>query len=526
MARGESAHRNQSIQGGHSAPGAQREILAQFEAAISRMRPTEIQDVLRLLSASAAGADPAECAPLPSRRRPRRPDAVTYRVRVDLKGTKPPLWRRLELASDLFLSELHDIIQAAFGWTDSHLHRFGSGPDFYSHETEYYLCPFDVAEGEDGIPEEQVRLDEVLADDGGRLIYVYDFGDDWEHVIRLEGVLHREDSAPRAVCTDGRRPGPPEDCGGAGAYELTVAATDPAHPEHAEAAAEFARMYGDDLDPGALGTTPFDRDEINETLAGFGTGAATAAGAGPGSLPVPLAELLGSIKAPAAARQLQRLIRDAGLDKPAQVDTETAARMVRPYAWLLNRVGTDGIKLTDAGHLPPAHVKAAMTELGLDAEWIGAGNRENQTVPVLHLRESAQKMGLLRKYRGRLLLTSRGSAVREDPAALWPHLAERMPLKSSAIYEVHAGLILLICVAARFTGTLDETIGRLLTAIGWINSDGTPLTDIAASQAAWDTRTVLRRLGALPDHRPGAAGPAPEGVMFARAALVTWPDCD
>jgi hypothetical protein len=134
-------------------------------------------------------------------------------------------------------------------------------------------------------------------------------------------------------------------------------------------------------------------------------------------------------------------------------------------------------------------------------------------------------MGLLRKYRGRLLLTSHGSAVREDPAALWSHLAERMPLKSSATYEVQAGLILLICVAARFTGTLDETIGRLLAAIGWVNSDGTPLTDIAASPAAWDTRTVLRRLGALPDQHPGrAARLAPEGVIFARAALVTWPD--
>jgi hypothetical protein len=525
MARGESANRNQATQGSHSSPDAQREILAQFEAAISRMSPAELRDVLRHLSASAPGAEPAECAPPPSRRRPRRPEAVTYRVRVDLKGTKPPLWRRLELASDFFLGDLHDIIQAAFGWTDSHLHRFASGPGFYSHRTEYYLCPFDVAEGETGIPEEQVRLDEVLADDGDRLFYLYDFGDDWEHVIRLEAVLHREGYAPRAVCTDGRRPGPAEDSGGVGAYELRVAATDPARPDHADAVAEFARMFGDDLDPGAFATTPFDRDEINKTLAGFGAGAATAADAEPDSLPAPLTELLGSIGTPAAARQLQRLIRDAGLGKPARVDAETAARMVRPYAWLLNRVGADGIKLTDAGHLPPAHVKAAMTELALDAEWIGAGNRESQTVPVLHLRESAQTMGLLRKYHGRLLLTSRGSAVREDPAALWLHLAERMPLKSSRTFEVHAGIILLICVAARFTDTLEETIGRLLTAIGWINSDGTPLTDIGASQATWDTRTVLQRLGALSDQRSGRdSEPTPEGAAFARAALVTWPD--
>src|ERR1022692_3845756 len=76
----------------------------------------------------------------PSRRRPGRPGVVTYRVRVDLEETSPPLWRRLELASDLYLDEVHAVIQAAFGWTDSHLHRFGSGPEYYSRDTEYYLC--------------------------------------------------------------------------------------------------------------------------------------------------------------------------------------------------------------------------------------------------------------------------------------------------------------------------------------------------------------------------------------------------
>jgi len=79
------------------------------------------------------------------------------------RGTRPPLWRRLELASDLFLDQVHEIIQVAFGWTDSHLHQFGSWPGHYDPETEHYLCPFQVDEGEVGVPEEDVRLDEVLA---------------------------------------------------------------------------------------------------------------------------------------------------------------------------------------------------------------------------------------------------------------------------------------------------------------------------------------------------------------------------
>ena len=207
--------------------------------------------------------------PPPSRRRARRADPVTLRVRIDLTGTRPPLWRRLELASDLFLHEVHEIVQAAFGWTDYHLHQFASGPRQYGIEREYYLCPFSVDEGDEGVPEEEVRLDEVLVDVGDKLFYEYDFGDDWQHVIRLEAVLARESSAPRAICTGGRRPGPPEDCGGIDGYELLVAATDPNHPDHATARAECANTYGPDADPDAWAPTPFDIDEINRTLSEF-----------------------------------------------------------------------------------------------------------------------------------------------------------------------------------------------------------------------------------------------------------------
>lgn len=52
---------------------------------------------------------------------------------------------------------------------DPHLHRFGCGSEYYSHDTEYYLCPFEVGEGETGVPEDQVRLDEVLVEIGDKL---------------------------------------------------------------------------------------------------------------------------------------------------------------------------------------------------------------------------------------------------------------------------------------------------------------------------------------------------------------------
>ncbi len=242
-------------------------------AAIGGLSRGDLQNLLQRLLAAGAVADGLlkQVRP-PSRRRPRRSDVVTYRVRIDLKGTKPPVWRRLELASDLNLAEVHDIIQEAFGWTDSHLHGFGSGPGYYALDTEHYLCPFEEEEGKDGIPEAKVRLDEVLADVGDKLFYVYDFGDDWQHIIKLEAVLRRDDHTPRAVCTRGRRPGPAEDCGGVYAYELISVATDLDDPEHADAVAAFDRFYGNDVDPEVFSTTAFDIDEINSALARLGFG--------------------------------------------------------------------------------------------------------------------------------------------------------------------------------------------------------------------------------------------------------------
>lgn len=506
----------------HDGTTSEAESMRQLTEAISGLGPGELQDVLsRILAAGTAGVDPFERTPPPSRRRPRRPDVVTYRVRIDLMGTKPPLWRRLDISSDLFLDDFHDIIQAAFGWTDSHLHRFGCGPEYYSHDTEYYLCPFDVAEGETGIPEDQVRVDEVLAEIGDKLFYTYDFGDDWQHTIRLEAVGCHEDSAPRAICTAGRRSGPAEDCSGVYGYELIVAATDPTHTDHASAVAEYARCFGDDADPACFSPTPFGIDEINNALADLGLDDTTSRI----HLPEPLDELVHAVGTSNGKRRLRRLIGNAALDQPVQVDAETAARMVHPYTWLLDRVGTDGITLTSAGYLPPVHVEAVVTELGLAQEWIGKGNRESQTLPVLDLRQSAQKAGLLRKYRGKLLLTAQGRAMRGDPVALWWLLAEKTPPRSTDACQTQAGLILLVATAAQITGDLNAIVADLLGAIGWMSGDGTPVTGSMASHAAWNTAAVLRRVGGFTDERDfhRRERPTPNGVAFARAALTRWP---
>lgn len=112
-----------------------------------------------------------------------------------------------------------------------------------------------------------------------------------------------------------------------------------------------------------------------------------------------------------------RVLDDAELDWPAEPDEPDDAPedVVEPYRWLLERVG-DGVRLTQAGYLPSALVTETMTTLGWADDWIGKQNREDQTLPVLELRESAQRFGLLRKNRGQLLVTKVGkcSTTRSD----------------------------------------------------------------------------------------------------------------
>ena len=510
-------------------PGAAADMMRQFTAAVSGMSPGDVQGVLRqLIAAAAPDVDPFARAAPPSRRRPRRLNVVTYRVRVDLKGTKPPLWRRLELSSDLLLDEVHQVIQEAFGWTDSHLHQFGSGPDLYSPETELLPVPVPGGRGRDRHPRGTVRIDEVLVDVGDKLFYNYDFGDDWQHVIKLKPSAPRPDPAPRAVCTDGRRDGPAEDCGGVYAYQLITAATDPTNPDHTDAVAEFEHVFGGYIDPEAIRHDPLrhrrDQHSARRASSGHRIGLKSArrhrwavcpsrsvSSSPPSGLHPPGGNCGACSTLPAWTSR--------------SVDAETVTRMVRPYSWLLDHVGAEGIKLTGAGYLPPVHVEAAVAALDLGKEWIGKGNREVQTAPVLHLRETATKMGLLRKHRGLLMATSRGRALRDNPAGLWWHLAERMPLRSADRCETQAGLLLLVTIAAGVPGDLNEVIARLLGAIGWISGDGTSLSGSAAASAAWDTKTVLRRLGGFSydRHDFGPGTPTPEGIAFARASLRTWP---
>lgn len=193
-------------------------------------------------------------------RHEQRARPVTYRVRLDLLDAKPPIWRRLDLASDIYLDDLHAIIQVAMGWDDAHLHAFSVGRQPFSHHGFQFAN--DYVEGYPFTHEAEVRLDETLREPGDRLRYTYDFGDTWRHSLRLEEVRPRGAGHPAFTCVTGRRACPPEDCGGIWGYQALLAYLENPldTPDwFVEQAEEF--LDGERFDP-----TAFEVQEVNKAL--------------------------------------------------------------------------------------------------------------------------------------------------------------------------------------------------------------------------------------------------------------------
>jgi hypothetical protein len=173
-----------------------------------------------------------------------------YQLKITLNDSKPPIWRRLLVPGNLTLNKLHDVIQAAMGWEDYHLHQFTVGDASYS--TPH---PDDWTEFAD---ERKARLNRLLTQPGESMLYEYDFGDSWEHTVLLEEIVKPEHMLLHPVCIAGKRACPPEDSGGIWGYEqFQEAISDPKHPEHKEMRS-WIRL---DFDPEA-----FSLAEVNAQL--------------------------------------------------------------------------------------------------------------------------------------------------------------------------------------------------------------------------------------------------------------------
>lgn len=190
--------------------------------------------------------------PLPPKPRRQRGTAPILRLRVDLRGAKPPIWRRLEVPADITLARLHEVLLAAFGWNGGHLHVF---------ETDY--GEFGSTDPDLGHRSDQRVTLEQVASAGRKITYTYDFGDDWRHVIAVEREVLRAAGVRYPRCTGGRRAGPPDDCGGIWGYvDLLEILADPSHEEHKDRLEWLGISDASRFDP-----AEFDLDLVNKMLA-------------------------------------------------------------------------------------------------------------------------------------------------------------------------------------------------------------------------------------------------------------------
>ncbi|MFF1297651.1 MULTISPECIES: hypothetical protein [unclassified Streptomyces] len=185
----------------------------------------------------------------------------TYQLKIALRDTSPPIWRRVTLPADTSLGCLHDIIQVCFGWRDSHLHSFtepSSGRQFVDFDAPLDRDPLRDAD------EESVTVAEALPYEGGGLEYTYDFGDDWRHRITLEKTLPASASDRRVRCTGGRRAMPyAEDTGGAWGLQAVLDAV----ADRGAPAPEPWTDLVETLREEAFDPAWFDRDALDQELA-------------------------------------------------------------------------------------------------------------------------------------------------------------------------------------------------------------------------------------------------------------------
>ncbi len=164
-----------------------------------------------------------------------------YQLKVTLKGTRPPIWRRLQVPSDVTLAKLHRVIQVSMGWYNSHLHQFTINGVYYGVPSPDDWQPI--------VDERRYRLSAVVPQAKTKFLYEYDFGDGWDHEILVEKILPNDTGLEHALCLKGRRACPPEDVGGVWGYvSFLEAISNPDHPEHEE----LLEWVGGGFDPEAF----------------------------------------------------------------------------------------------------------------------------------------------------------------------------------------------------------------------------------------------------------------------------------
>lgn len=167
--------------------------------------------------------------------------------KISLKDISPPIWRRIQVPCTYSFWDLHVAFQDAMGWLDYHLHMFELSEPITRKRVNIGI-PVDDGFEDDFVllPGWPLSVANFLTLANRSATYTYDFGDDWQHAIRLERIEPRDKNQKYPICIAGRRACPPEDCGGIHGYsEFLEAIKNPDHEEHQN----MLKWVGGSFDP-------------------------------------------------------------------------------------------------------------------------------------------------------------------------------------------------------------------------------------------------------------------------------------
>lgn len=180
-----------------------------------------------------------------------------YLLKVSINDVAPPIWRSIRVQNSIDLWQLHMILQAAVGWENSHLHQFFCDGNIYGVPDPEF--------GNGVLDESHATLHSVLKKPGDSILYLYDFGDGWEHTIQLEKILPYSHEISFPACLSAERNCPPENVGGPPGYQDFLEAFDnPNHPNHTD----MVEWVGEEFDP-----RTFETSEVNEYLKSWNSSA-------------------------------------------------------------------------------------------------------------------------------------------------------------------------------------------------------------------------------------------------------------
>ncbi|SFC26950.1 IS1096 element passenger TnpR family protein [Butyrivibrio sp. YAB3001] len=180
-----------------------------------------------------------------------------YQLKITIKGSKPPIWRRCIVPAGISFSQLTVLFHKIIGWWEGHLSQYtfeSLGVTLIENAGDYIGSRWDEVE----LDSSEHLIDEFF-DEAKSFTYWYDFGDDWKHKVQIEKVLEDyEYNYPMVLKFKGDTP--PEDCGGIwGYYHMLDVLEHPDDPEYEEVKEWFDEISG----------AHYDMELVNQELAKY-----------------------------------------------------------------------------------------------------------------------------------------------------------------------------------------------------------------------------------------------------------------